>query len=93
MRYGVEFEDGFAEFDLGAVPELRLFRDGEARAVEVPLASAYHEEVRHFLRVVRGEERARVTLRDAATAARIIAAEAGSAAAGGARTPVPGSVR
>jgi len=92
MRYGVEFEDGFAEFDLGAVPELRLFRDGEARAVEVSLASAYHEEVRHFLRVVRGEERARVTLRDAATAARIIAAEAGSAAAGGARTPVPGSV-
>ena len=89
MRYAVEFDEAFAEFELGAAPELRLVRGGETHAVDLPATSAYHSEVRHFLRVVRAQEEARVTLKDAASAARLLAAEARSAGAGGARTAVP----
>lgn len=89
MRYHVQFDEAWAEFDLGAVPELRLTRDNETTAIDVGPDSAYGAEIRHFLRVVRGDEAPRVTLEDAAVAARIIAAEARSAAAGGARTAVP----
>jgi predicted dehydrogenase len=89
MRYHVQFEAAWAEFDLGASPELRLTRGNETTAIDADRGSAYEAEVRHFLRVVRGDEAPRVTLDDAAVAARIIAAEARSAAAGGARTAVP----
>jgi predicted dehydrogenase len=89
MRYHVQFEEAWAEFDLGAVPELRLTRGNETTGIEVGASSAYEAEVRHFLRVVRAEETPRVTLDDAAVAARILAAEARSAAAGGTRTAVP----
>jgi len=88
MRYHVQFDEAWAEFDLGATPELRLTRDNETTAVDVGTGNAYEAEVRHFLRVVRGDEAPRVTLDDAACAARILAAEARSAAAGGARTAV-----
>lgn len=88
MRYSVEFDETFVEFELGADPEVRVIQAGGIKALELPASSAYHEEVRHFLRVVRAEEAPRVTLADAATTARILAAEAGSAAAGGVRMPV-----
>jgi len=89
MRYHIQFADAWAEFDLGGSPELRLTRGNETTEVDAGAGSAYEAEVRHFLRGVRGDEAPRVTLDDAAVAARIIAAEARSAAAGGVRTAVP----
>jgi len=88
MRYHVQFDEAWAEFDLGASPELRLTRDNETSAIDVGPGSAYEAEIRHFLCAVRGDEAPRVTLDDAAVAARIIAAEARSAAADGARSTV-----
>jgi predicted dehydrogenase len=89
MGYRILFDEAWAAFDLGATPELRLTHRNETTGIEVGGVSAYEAEVRHFLRVVRGDEAPRVTLHDAAVAARIIATEARSAAAGGARIAVP----
>jgi predicted dehydrogenase len=88
MRYAVEFTGGVAEFSLGAEPELLVHEGAAARGIELGGASAYNEEVLHFLRVVRGEAAPRMALEDAAAAARILDAEARSAADGGRRTAV-----
>lgn len=79
MRYIVVFEHATADFDLGRTPQLLCVRGGRAEAVELPVRSAYEEQVKHFLAAITsGSRELRATLEDALGVARLLEAERAS---------------
>ena len=76
MRYIVVFEHATADFDFGRTPQLLLVREGKAEPVALPQASAYEEQVKHFLgAIVEGGRELRATIDDALGVARLLEAE------------------
>jgi predicted dehydrogenase len=75
MRYTVEFEGAVADWDLSRDPQLILVRDGKAEGVALSGASAYDEEVAHFVSTVASGGETRATMKDAVMVTRLLEAE------------------
>ena len=78
MGFVVDFEAATAEFDSRQETPLTLARDGSREVVPLPSTTGYDEEVRHFVRVILGEEPQRVTIADAVATARLLDRERAS---------------
>ena len=88
MRCTVNFEHATADFDLARADQLLLCRDGHAEPIELPPQTGYDMEIRHTLRVIRGEEPPGAAIEDAVRVLEILDAERESLATG-----LPVSVR
>lgn len=76
MRFVVNFEDATADFDIGRDPQLLLCHAGESRPVELADASGYDMQVRALAdAIIRGDDAAPVTVRQAAEVADVLEAE------------------
>lgn len=83
MQFTVVFEDATADYAHLRQPELQLFHEGEARAVETDGTTGYDEEVRHFLDAIARGTPPAVGLAEALATARTLVAERASLSRGG----------
>jgi len=90
MTYRAVFESAVAEFDHGAEPRLRLWREDGVEHPDIPAGDGYDPEIRQALRAVAGFEAPVATLDEAAAVLRILAAERESLARGGYRLDLGG---
>ena len=89
MRYSVRFEEAEVRFDHADSSPLRLTQNGASEPVELPPASAYEGEVRHFVELALGRTAQPVaTLDDAVAVTAILEAEERSLVSTGSVAPL-----
>lgn len=77
MQFCVNFENATAVFDLSADATLKLIKDGQSQAVELPAGMGYEHKIAYLLDcIAAGRKPQRVTVRDAAASVAIVEAEA-----------------
>jgi len=81
MQYRAAFERATVEFDLAKSPAVTVFADGAATQPDLPAGTGYDGQVRHLISAITaGARNLDATLDEAVTVARVLEAEARSAA-------------